>query len=86
MRDYEANLLKKIEARRIPDKIPQWQKIFMKNGSTINFVGKCDQDEMVKFADFFVSIILDPDQRLMTSRLIKLCRAIENSLNHALDT
>jgi len=50
------------------------------------FMEKCDQDEMVKFADFLVSIILDPDQRLMTSRLIKLGRAIENSLNHALDT
>ena len=53
---------------------------------SIDHVEMCDQDEMVKFADFFVSIVLDPNPRLMTSRLIKLGRAIENSLNHALDT
>jgi len=39
MRDYEAKLLKKMEARHIPDKIPRYQVIFMRNGSKIKFYG-----------------------------------------------
>jgi hypothetical protein len=39
MRDYEAKLLKKIEARSIPNKMPQWQEIFMRNGSKLTFAG-----------------------------------------------